>query len=96
MMGIIAVFYVDYKISMPSRNPLSIENSFGKINVPDFEGKASLTSKFGELTTGKNPNAKLIHVEFGKADIGQLNNADVIFKFNSRSTVAGISGNSQS
>ena len=88
-------FYVDYKVSMPSRNPLRIENSFGKINIPDFTGTASLTSKFGELTTGKIPNAKTIHVEFGKAEIGRLNNADVVFKFNSKSTVAGISGNSK-
>jgi hypothetical protein len=88
-------FFVDYKISMPSKNALNIENSFGKINIPDFAGTASLTSKFGELTTGKIPNAKLIHVEFGKAEIGKLNNADVIFKFNSKSTIAGLNGNSK-
>jgi hypothetical protein len=88
-------FYVDYKVTMPAKNSLRIENSFGKINVPDFAGTASLTSKFGELKTGKIPNAKLIHVEFGKAEIGKLNNAEVIFKFNSKSTVAGLSGNSK-
>jgi hypothetical protein len=88
-------FYIDYKISMPAKNPLRIENSFGKTNIPDFTGPASITSKFGELTTGKITNAKLIHVEFGKADIGWLTNADVVFKFNSKSSVAGISGNSK-
>ena len=88
-------FYVDYKVSMPSKNPLRIENSFGKIVIPDFAGSANLISKFGELTTGKIANAKMIHVEFGKAEIGPLNNADVIFKFNSKSTVAGLSGNSK-
>jgi hypothetical protein len=88
-------FYVDYKVIMPAKNPLRIENSFGKINVPNFDGSASLTSKFGEMTTGKLPNATLVHVEFGKAEIGQLNNADVILKFNGNSQVAGISGNSK-
>ncbi|MDP9041097.1 MAG: hypothetical protein M3N30_03885, partial [Bacteroidota bacterium] len=88
-------FYVDYKVSMPSNNPLHIENSFGKTVIPDFTGNANLTSKFGELTTGKISNAKMIHVEFGKAEIGQLNNADVILKFNSKSTVAGLTGNSK-
>jgi hypothetical protein len=88
-------FYVDYKIIMPSKNPLRIENSFGKTNIPDFNGSASLTSKFGELTTGQLPNATLIHVEFGKADIGRLNNADVILKFNGNSNVAGIAGTSK-
>ena len=88
-------FYVDYKINMPAGNPLQIENQFGKTYIPDLSGKVSLTSKFGELTTGKISNAKLIHVEFGKAEIGQLNDADVIFKFNSNSSVAGLSGNSK-
>jgi citrate lyase gamma subunit len=89
-------FYVDYKISMPSKNPLNIENSFGKIKIPDFGGPTSLTSKFGELTTGNIPYAKLIQVEFGEAQIGKLNNADVIFKFNSKkSSVAGLNGNSK-
>jgi hypothetical protein len=88
-------FYIDYKVVMPSKNPLRIENSFGKTNVPNFDGSASLTSKFGELTTGKLPNATLVHVEFGKAEIGRLNNADVILKFNGNSQIAGISGNSK-
>jgi hypothetical protein len=88
-------FYVDYKVIMPSKNPLRVENSFGKINIPNYDGSASLTSKFGELTTGKLPNATLVHVEFGKAEIGRLNNADVILKFNGNSQVAGISGNSK-
>ncbi|HCL84630.1 MAG TPA: hypothetical protein DIC22_11685 [Chitinophagaceae bacterium] len=88
-------FYVDYKIVMPARNPLRVENSFGKISVPDFSGIVSLTSKFGELSTGKLANAKLVHVEFGKAEIGILNNADVILKFNSKSNVAGLGGNSK-
>lgn len=88
-------FYVDYKVSMPSRNALNIENSFGKVNVPDFEGNATLTSKFGEMSTGKLAAAKLVHVEFGKADIGRLNNTELILKFNNKSNVAGISGHSK-
>jgi len=88
-------FYVDYKVSMPAKNPLYIENNFGKTSIPDFAGAAKIISKFGELTTGKITNAKLIQVEFGKAEIGWLTNADIVFKFNSKSSVAGISGNSK-
>ncbi len=88
-------FYIDYKIVMPSKNPLRIDNSFGKTIIPDFEGSASITSKFGELTTGKLPNATLVHVEFGKAEVGMLNNADVVLKFNGNSNIAGISGSSK-
>ncbi len=93
--GDVRKFYVDYKVSMPAKNPLRIENSFGKTIIPDFAGTANFISKFGELTTGNIPNAKLIQVEFGKAEIGKLNNGEVIFKFNSRSTVAGLSGSSK-
>jgi len=85
-------FFVDYKITMPSGNPLSIENSFGKINIGDFNGPVSLTSKFGELSTGKLSDAKVLHVEFGKADIGPVTNPDVTFKFNSSSLIRNISG----
>lgn len=85
-------FYVDYKISMPAGNPLSIENSFGKINIGNFTGPVNLISKFGELTTGKLSDAQTLHVEFGKADIGPVTNPDVTFKFNSSSVIKNISG----
>jgi len=86
-------FYIDYKVYMPAVNPLEIENSFGKINVPDFKGQVSLTSKFGGLTTGKLDNVDDIDVEFGKADIGPIHNGEVTFKFNSKSQIASVSGN---
>ncbi|HVU84662.1 MAG TPA: hypothetical protein VHC50_07465, partial [Puia sp.] len=88
-------FYIDYKIVMPSGNPLSIENSFGKINIGNFTGPVNLVSKFGELNTGKLVNAQTLHVEFGKADIGPVVNPDITFKFNSRSSVKNVSGNAR-
>jgi hypothetical protein len=86
-------FYIDYKVYMPAVNPLEIENSFGKTNVPDFKGSVSLTSKFGGLTTGKLDNVDDIDVEFGKADIGPIHNGEITFKFNSKSQIASVSGN---
>lgn len=88
-------FYIDYKIVMPSGNPLSVENSFGKINIGDFIGPVNLVSKFGELTAGKLTNARTLHVEFGKADIGPVVNPDITFKFNSHSVLKNISGNAK-
>ncbi|HTQ64844.1 MAG TPA: hypothetical protein VMI12_08595 [Puia sp.] len=85
-------FYIDYKISMPAGNPLDIENSFGKITVPDLNGQVNLTSKFGGLTTGKLANVDEIDVEFGKAEIGPIRNGEVTFKFNSKSHIANVSG----
>jgi hypothetical protein len=88
-------FSIDYKVIMPSGNPLRIENSFGKINIGNFIGPVSLTSKFGELTTGKLTNARELHVEFGKAEIGAVTNPDITLKFNGSSLIKEITGNAK-
>jgi hypothetical protein len=88
-------FSIDYKVIMPSGNPLRIENSFGKINIGNFIGPVSLTSKFGELTTGKLTNASELHVEFGKAEIGAVTNPDITLKFNGSSLIKEITGNAK-
>ncbi|MFI5154694.1 MAG: hypothetical protein ACHQEM_00820 [Chitinophagales bacterium] len=85
-------FYIDYTIHMPAGNPLQIENSFGKITVPDFKGQVNLTSKFGGLTTGKLADVDEIDVEFGSAELGSIHNGEVTFKFNSKSTIDNVSG----
>jgi len=85
-------FYIDYKIYMPIGNKLDIENSFGKISVPDLQGAVSLTSKFGELNAGKLSEVRDIDVEFGKAEIAAIHDGDISFKFNSRSHINQVSG----
>ncbi len=85
-------FHIDYKVNMPSANRLQLENSFGKIIMPDFKGEVSLTSKFGGLTAGKLQQVQAIDVEFGTATIGEVNNGKVTFKFNSESTIGKIGG----
>jgi len=85
-------FYIDYTVYMPASNALTIENSFGKIKVPDFKGQVNLTSKFGGLTTGNLADVDEIDVEFGTAELGSLHNGDITFKFNSKSIIEKISG----
>jgi hypothetical protein len=86
-------FYIDYVIHMPANNPLDIANSFGKTEIPDFKGEVSLTSKFGSLTTGKLDKVALIDVEFGKANIAEVNDGKVVFKFNGQSRIGMVNGN---
>ena len=86
-------FYIDYVIHMPNSNRLSIENSFGKTEVPAFKGLVSLTSKFGSLNTGKLDNVDQIDVEFGKAYITGVNNGKIVFKFNKESRIGQVNGN---
>ena len=85
-------FYIDYTVYMPASNPLTIENSFGKTTVPDFNGRVNLTSKFGGLTTGKLADVDEIDVEFGSAELGPVHNGDITFKFNSKSYIEKVSG----
>jgi hypothetical protein len=86
-------FYIDYVIHMPSANRLQLENSFGKTEVPDFNGLVSLTSKFGSLTAGKLKNVEEIDVEFGRAAIAEVSNGKVTFKFNKESRIGNVNGN---
>jgi hypothetical protein len=85
-------FYIDYIVHMPAGNRLSIENSFGKTEVPAFKGEVSLVSKFGSLNAGKLDNVDQIDVEFGKAFLTELNSGRVAFKFDKEVRVGKVEG----
>lgn len=85
-------FYIDYVIHMPAVNPMQLENSFGKTEVPDFKGMVSLTSKFGSLNTGNLANVDAIDVEFGRVTIAEINNGKLSFKFNKESKIGKVNG----
>lgn len=74
---------INYNISMPANNPLTVKNEFGAITIPDYRGEVDLTSKFGSLTTGNLSSIKNIHVEFGKANLANISGAPVTIKFSS-------------
>ena len=83
---------VNYSISMPATNPLSIENEFGATVLPDYRGEVELVSKFGSLTTGSLSNVKKLEVEFGQAKIENITNGNISIKY-SNAIVGKISGN---
>lgn len=72
---------VNYSISMPPANPLTISNEFGATIIPDYAGEVDLSSKFGSLTTGSLKNIKKIVVEFGKANFESITNGAVTAKY---------------
>jgi hypothetical protein len=76
---------VDYEVWLPETLELTISNDFGTITLPDYKGKVDLTSKFGELNTGKLAQAKKILVEFGKLNTEGANDADMVIKFSKAS-----------
>lgn len=86
-----STMHINYSISMPSNNGLTVKNDFGSTTIPDFRGEVDLTSKFGSLTTGNLANIKGIHVEFGKANLANITSAPVTIKF-SKAVVSKLSG----
>ncbi len=72
---------INYTIQMPAGNSLKIDNSFGAIKLPDYNGSVSLNSKFGSLTAGNLAKVEKLTVEFGKATLKNINNATSTFKF---------------
>ena len=85
---------IDYVIQMPANNPLVIENSFGDIVIPDYNGAVSLICSFGSLTAGKLQKTDKLSVEFGHADVKSTSNIDASFKF-SRINIDQLSGNNK-
>jgi hypothetical protein len=85
---------IDYEVHIPSGNALKIENTFGGITIPDYAGPVWLVNKYGTLTAGKLSKPEKIVVEFGKADLKNLSDIDLEFKYSSV-TINGLSGNSK-
>lgn len=85
---------IDYDVHMPASNALNIENSFGAIELPDYTGPVSVSSKFGSLTAGKLSRPEKLEVEFGKADLKSIGNVDLSFRYSSI-TIGSLSGNSK-
>jgi hypothetical protein len=82
---------VDYTIQIPSGNSLNIENTFGGIEIPDYNGPVSLVNKYGHLIAGKLAKPEKIVVEFGKADLKSIGNIDLTFKY-STITIGSLTG----
>ena len=85
---------INYTVQLPAGTSLNIENSFGDIKIPDYSGTVTLVSKFGSLTAGSLPKSEKVHVEFGRADIKSISNANTTFKF-SKISVGNMSGSSK-
>ncbi len=84
-------FEINYTVYLPSNNTLKVANQFGDIILPDYRGEVTISSKFGSLKAGKISNPDDVTVEFGKAEIEQLNGGSLTIKF-SEGTVNKLSG----
>jgi len=86
-------FSIDYVVYMPSRNPLTVKNEFGKTIIPDYLGEIDIESKFGTLTAGDLSNVKRVRVEFGESTIESINNGKLNINFSGKCIISKLSGN---
>ncbi len=70
---------IDYTVYVPAKAKLNATNSFGPMEIGDYSGEATITSSHGTLTAGHLSNLKSLKVNFGKAKIAKLGNAEVNF-----------------
>jgi hypothetical protein len=84
-------FSINYLVHMPSKSHLQTFNEFGPTIIPDYNGEISVTSKFGDLKTGKLTNPKKVNVEFGTATIESMSDGELEIKF-SRAIVDNLNG----
>lgn len=85
---------IDYDIHMPATNKLTLRNSFGDIDIPDYSGPLSISSNYGGLTAGKMAKLDKLEINFGHATLKSLSNCDVTFSYSSI-TIDNLSGNNK-
>lgn len=73
---------IDYKISMPKTNPLTIKNSFGNVIIPDFWAPLSVQSKVGDVIAARlNHVNTTIKASFGNVTLREMQRGSVDMSF---------------
>jgi len=79
---------VSLTLYMPSTNALTVAQSFGNVNMENFAGPTSLKVEYGNLTTGVLSNVNnYVSVQFGKAEIEEVNQATIKHEYGSGLTL---------
>lgn len=72
---------INYEVHLPVTVSLTLNNSFGNIEIPDYKGPVDLSNKFGNVTAGALTDVKGLSIEFGKGQLKSLTDVNVTFKF---------------
>lgn len=69
---------VNYLIYMPSKNPLDINNRYGRTEIDDFSGPVNISSAYGSFKSGRLDNAaNQVKVNYGSATIENFINGNL-------------------
>lgn len=74
-------FEVNYTISAPAGNPMTIENKFGDTYLGNRTGKMQLTFSYGNLKSGDLTGPLDLDMSFGNAAIGATTSSKIRAKY---------------
>ncbi|MEQ8472267.1 MAG: hypothetical protein RIC35_13830 [Marinoscillum sp.] len=74
-------FEINYQISYPSRNKLSVDNQFGDTYIGGRSGPTDLEVSYGNLKTADFTGFVNLELSFSKGNVGNLKNAEVEVKY---------------
>ncbi len=85
-------FHIDYQIKMPNHYTLELNNQFGEILIPDFDGQIDLKSQFGKVYAGLLSKVDKIDVQFGSLILDRMHDGEGTIQF-STMEIGELSGN---
>ena len=75
---------IDYVVSMPKNNALTVRNRFGNTNIPFFKAPLIVESKYGSFVANELSGSKNdIDVAYGKAEIQDMDNGNLDISYSS-------------
>ncbi|WP_128547412.1 DUF4097 family beta strand repeat-containing protein [Larkinella soli] len=73
---------IDYQVSMPKGNALTVKNSFGNTTIPTFRAPLTVNNQYGNFyATELVGSQNTIDVRFGKAEIRQIENGKLNIQY---------------
>jgi hypothetical protein len=75
---------INYTVYMPAKTDLSVEDSYGAIQLPDLSGKIKISSSYGSVEAQNLSNpANVIDGSYGSLKVASLNGAKLDYSYGS-------------
>ena len=82
---------VNYVVYMPASNSLSMSTQYGNMTMGNFSGPLYAKVQYGNFTAGSlNSNNNYISVQYGKADVEEVNVATIKQQYGSGLTIGTV------
>ena len=73
---------INYKVYMPAKTDLNVEDSYGAIVLPDLDGKVKITSSYGSVTAQNlNNPANEVDGSYGNMKANSINGSHIDYSY---------------